>query len=84
MIKDLKHNGNEWTWRNANNSQGVYYTDKNGQGIFYQSDRNGETKQLVDTAQFQACETASGNRRKLNKLFDDFAEDPADFLRKYF
>ena len=76
MIKDLHNDGKQWFWRNDNNSKGVYYTDKNGEGIYFQHDRNGEETQLVGTCQFTACETASGMRRKLNKLFDDFSEDP--------
>ena len=76
MIKDLRRDKNEWWWRNANDSRGVYYTDKNGEGIFFQSDRTGQTKQLVGTCQFSACETPSGTRRKLNKLFDEMYEDP--------
>lgn len=76
MITKLKKNGNEWTWRNANNSRGIYYTDKNGQGIFFQSDCSAQTRQITGTCQFNACETVSGTRRKLNKIFDEFTEDP--------
>ena len=76
MIKDLQNNDREWLWRNATESRGCYYTDKNGEGIFFQSDRTGQTKQLVGTCQFRACETASGTRRKLNKIFDERFEDP--------
>jgi len=76
MIKELRNNDREWLWLNSTESRGVYYTDKNGEGIFFQSDRTGQTKQLVGTCQFKACETASGTRRKLNKIFDDLFEDP--------
>lgn len=76
MIKELRNNDREWLWRNSTESRGVYYTDKNGEGIFFQSDRTGQTKQLVGTCQFKACETTSGTRRKLNKIFDDLFEDP--------
>ena len=76
MIKELRNNDREWLWRNSTESRGVSYTDKNGEGIFFQSDRTGQTKQLVGTCQFKACETASGTRRKLNKIFDDLFEDP--------
>lgn len=82
MIKGLKRDGKTWTWRNANNSTGTYYTDNNGEGIFFQSDRNGEESQLVGTCQFSACATESGMRRKLNKLFDEFAEDPVKLRNK--
>lgn len=60
----------------------MYYTDKNGEGIFFQSDRTGQTKQLVGTCQFKACETASGTRRKLNKIFDDMYEAPDERTRQ--
>ena len=76
MIKNLQKAGSTYTWRNGNESRGTYYTDKNGQGIFFQSDRTGQTKQITGTCQFSACQTASGTRRKLNKLFDEFTEDP--------
>lgn len=76
MIKELRNNDREWLWRNSTESRGVYYTDKNGEGIFFQSNRTGQTKQLVGTCQFKACETASGTRRKLNKIFDNLFEDP--------
>ena len=33
-------------------------------------------QQITGTCQFNACETASGTRRKLNKIFDEFTEDP--------
>jgi hypothetical protein len=68
-IKNLHREGNQWFFRNANDSKGVYYTDKSGEGIFFQSDRNGNTKQYVGTCQFRACETASGMRRKLAREF---------------
>lgn len=76
MIKELRNNDREWLWRNSTESRGVYYTDKNGEGIFFQSNRTGQTKQLVGICQFKACETASGTRRKLNKIFDNLFEDP--------
>lgn len=84
MIKNLHHDGREWTWRTGTKSKGVYYTDKNGNGIFYQDDRTGETRQLVGTAQFTACTTESGMRRKLNRIFDDMMEDPQVMIRKQF
>ena len=76
MIRDLHHDDKQWFWRNRLNSRGVYYTSKSGDGIFFQSDRTGETKQIVGTCQFSSCETASGMRRKLNRLFDETTCDP--------
>lgn len=77
MIMNLHNTGNQWFWKNSTNSCGTYYTNGNGDGIFYQSDRTGETKQIIGTCQFSACKTASGMRRKLNKLFDCHTADPA-------
>ena len=76
MMKKLHNDGLQWFWRNSNDSRGVYYTDKNGEGVFFQSDKTGKTKQLIGTTQFSACETESGMRRKINRLFDDTTEDP--------
>ena len=74
-IKNLHQDGSAYTWRNGNESRGVYYTNGNGEGIFYQSDRTGETKQLVGTCQFSTCATISGTRRKINRLFDEWGGD---------
>ena len=80
MITNLKHQSDgSWTWRRAENSRGCYYTDRNGEGLFFQSDKTGETKQLIGTCQFSACKTVSGMRRKLNNLDmfeNEFDEDP--------
>ena len=76
MIKNLHHDGTQWFWHNANDDRGTYYTDRNGEGIFFQSAKTGNTKQITGTCQFKACMTASGMRRKLNALFDEYTEDP--------
>ena len=76
MIKNLHRDGNQWFWHNANDDRGAYYTDSNGEGIFFQSAKTGNTKQITGTCQFKACKTASGMRRKLNALFDEYTEDP--------
>ena len=75
-IRNLHNNDKQWFWRTNGDSLGVYYTDRNGEGIFFQSDRTAQTKQITGTAQFSACATASGTRRKLNKIFDEFWTDP--------
>lgn len=76
MIKNLHHDGSSWMWRNANGeSRGLYYTSNEGEGIFYQDDRTGNVRQITGLCQFSACETASGMRRKLNKIFDDWYFD---------
>ena len=76
MIKNLHNDGKQWFWHNANDDRGVYYTDSNGEGIFFQSSKTGNTKQITGTCQFKACQTASGMRRKLNGMFDEYTEDP--------
>lgn len=78
MIKDLHYDqyDGHWSWRNANGeSRGLYYTNREGEGIFYQDDRTGNIRQITGLCQFQACDTASGMRRKLNKMFDDWYLD---------
>ena len=75
-INSLTHNSDgSWTFRTEAN-RGCYYTNANGEGLFFQSDKTGNTKQLIGTCQFSACETASGMRRKLSKLFEDDNDDP--------
>jgi len=74
-IKNLQKNGMEYTWRNGNESKGVYYTNRNGEGVFFQSDRTGETRQLIGICQFSACETMSGMRKKINRLFEEWGGD---------
>lgn len=76
MITNLHNDSDSWTWRNSTESRGVYYTNNNGEGVFFQSDRTGETRQIVGTSQFSACSSASGMRKKLNRIFDEQYEDP--------
>ena len=52
------------------NGDCYYSTNEAGEGIFYLT-KDGRWNQIVGTCQFQACKTASGTRRKLNKLFDE-------------
>lgn len=78
MVKDLHYDqyDGHWSWRNANGeSRGLYYTNREGEGIFYQDDRTGSIRQITGLCQFQACDTPSGMRRKLNKMFDDWYFD---------
>lgn len=81
MIKDLHHDGSSWMWRNANGkSLGMYFTSNSGEGIFFQDDETGNIRQVTGLGQFQACETASGMRRKLNRMiFDDWYFDRTYF-----
>ena len=66
---------NQWMFRTSD-GRGTYYTNKNGEGVFFQSDKTGETMQLIGTCQFHACETKSGMKRKLNRLAETWNEDP--------
>ena len=75
-IRNLHNDGKQWCFRNADDPRGTYYTDRNGEGVFFQSDRTGETTQLIGTCQFSACETASGTRRKLSRLVENWDADP--------
>lgn len=74
-ITNLHHDGNQWFFRNAEDSRGVYYTNGSGEGLFFQSDRTGETKQIIGTCQFSACSSASGMRKKIQRL-ELSLEDP--------
>ena len=75
-IINLKHNTDgSWTFRTEDN-RGCYYTNNSGDGLFFQSDRTGETKQLLGTDQFSACKTESGTRKKLMRELEFYTGDP--------
>lgn len=74
-ITDLHRDGNRWFFRNANDSNGIYYTNNAGEGIFFQSDKTGSEKQIIGTCQFSACETRSGMRKKIARELT-WDEDP--------
>lgn len=69
MIKNLKlQSCGTWTWRKEG-VLGCYYTNKNGEGIFFQRDDNGSTSQEVGTSQFNiAGYSVSGARKKIGKI----------------
>ena len=70
-IHKLKHHPDgSWTFRTEYN-KGCWYTDCNGEGLFFQDDRTGEIKQVTGTCQFSACKTESGTRRKLAIIMED-------------
>ena len=73
-ITSLKQSEKEWTFRTTDN-KGTYYTNANGEGIFFQSDKTGETKQLIGTCQFQSCNTKQGMKNKLKRIIT-WDEDP--------
>lgn len=74
-IKNLHCDDGQWFWRviNPDGSEdpGVYYTNRMGEGIFYQDDKTCRTRQITGTCQFSACETASGTRRNLMRYYND-------------
>ena len=70
-IVNLKHHPDgSWTFRTGDHL-GVWYTNKSEEGLFFQHDTTGSTKQILGTCQFTACKTVSGMRRKLSRLFDE-------------
>lgn len=81
VINLVHQDDGSWTWRLEGDgvdnfgydrrNDGVYYTNSSGEGVFFQSDRDGSTRQIIGTCQFSACETASGMRRKLNRMYND-------------
>lgn len=75
-ITNIKKEKNQWFFENSNNPRGTYYTNRNGEGLFFQSSRTGETKQIIGTCQFSACETSSGMRKKIAKTLGERWEDP--------
>ena len=71
-IKHLQRYGDHgWMWR-IEGEGGYYYTSKGGSGIFHDDPNKGIwNKQLVGMSQFEACATASGMRRKLNRYYNE-------------
>jgi hypothetical protein len=71
MIKNLKkHNDGMWTWR-KDDEDGCYYTNENGEGIFFQDGRNGSSRQIIGNCQFSLSGyTLSGARKKINRFFE--------------
>lgn len=77
-VKNLRREGGQWFWRLEAvdggpafaHKNGVYFTNKHGEGIFFQDDNTAEVRQIVGTCQFSACKTASGMRRKLTRDYN--------------
>ena len=72
--KLTRHEDGHWTWYVGDDDSRIYYTNKDGQGIFVIRDCENASRQLTGTCQFSACETVSGMRRKLHRFFDDELE----------
>ena len=69
-IINLKHHTDGiWTFRLSD--KGYYYTNRLGNGLFYQDYKTGNCYTLMGTCQFSACKTVSGMRRKLYRIIDD-------------
>lgn len=69
-IQNLKHHA-DGSWTFHINDKGCYYTNRLGDGLFYQEHSTGNCFQLLGTSQFSACKTASGMRRKLYRIIDE-------------
>ena len=65
-----------WIWRTVEGNRGFYMTFANGKGILYQRDDNRWGLKFCTMEKFSACKTASGTRKKLNRLFATLKDDP--------
>ena len=66
-----------WTWRTVEGDKGQYSTFANGKGILYQSDTRTYGTKFCTHEKFSVCKTASGTRKKLNRLFAPLTDDPS-------
>ena len=66
-----------WTWRTRESDKGTYMTFANGKGILYQADTHKYGRKFCSHEKFQICKTASGTRKKLNRIFASLTEDPS-------
>ena len=81
QIISLQQNGKQWSFRNATNSLGVYFTNQIGNGLFFQNESTGETKQIAGTCQFVAGCTEYETEKRIHQFFpenwaDIFIQDP--------
>lgn len=65
-----------WQWRTVEGNRGTYSTFANGAGILYNQDDGSFGNKFCTFEKFKVCKTASGTRRKLNRLFSGLADDP--------
>jgi hypothetical protein len=70
-------NTRTWTWRTVEGNKGNYYTFANGKGILYQNDARTYGRKFCTHEKFSVCKTASGTRKKLNRLFANLEDDPS-------
>lgn len=67
-----------WTWRTVEGNKGNYMTYANGKGIIYNNDEQTWGHKICTHEKFSICRTASGTRKKLNRLFAPFLDDPSE------
>ena len=80
-------NEGAWAWRTVEGDKGDYYTNSNGEGMFFRQDNGSYVVKLLSYDRFQVCKTPSGTRKKLNSIFSECKEDPCDndeFMKLYF
>ncbi len=66
-----------WEWRTEDN-QGLYYTYSDGTAIhFFRNDQQWHHK-VSSCEKFKVCKTASGTRKKLNRMFATKIADPTE------
>ena len=66
-----------WMWRTVEGNTGLYYTAAHGKGIFFMSDDQMYVNKMCTHEKFSACKTASGTRKKLNRIFAELDHDPS-------
>ncbi len=78
-IKNLRKmlpDSRTWQWETVESGLGTYFTFNNGKGILYQNHENNFGYKVATMEKFQVCKTASGTRKKLNRIFSQFDSDP--------
>lgn len=80
LVKNVYRNSSGvWYWELLNELEvsdgihditGEYCTNRDGDGIFKINGDRSRT-QKIGTSQFSACQTVSGMRRKLNKIYNE-------------
>lgn len=68
---------NTWEWRTVEGDTGTYLTFANGKGGLFQRDDNRWGCKVCTHEKFSVCKTASGTRKKLNRMFSTKAADPS-------
>lgn len=66
-----------WKWRTVEGNRGTYMTFANGKGILYNQDDGKYGRKFCTFEKFSVCKTASGTRKKLNRIFARLTDDPS-------